>query len=710
MKMPGVTVALIAALALAPAAHALPTFAEVRAAHRPSDVTLLDRHGEPIQTLRVDKNVRRLAWVPLAEMSPALLQAVVLSEDRHFYEHSGVDWGAVARSAWGNVWNTKTRGASTLTMQLAGLIDDGLARPSGGRSATQKLGQVVTAAQLEARWKKSEILEAYLNSVTYRGEIVGIDALAQTLFGKHASGLDRHEAAIAAALVRGPNAKADVVAQRACGVLRLQAAAPTSDAGGCTGVTALTETALARKGGMPLGEQLAPHFARLAIASDDPPAARQQRSTLDARLQRFSVTQLRRQLAELADRNVEDGAVVVLDNRSGEVLAWVGSSGDLSGAAQVDGVLARRQPGSTLKPFVYGLAFERRLVTPASLIDDSPAQIATTNGLYLPQNYDHDFKGWVSARTALGASLNVPAVRIGAMLGPDALVERFNALGLALPQSGGFYGNALALGAADVSLLALTNAYRTLANGGLYSPPSQGRARAQVRVADARAVFLVTHILADNNARARTFGLTSLLATRGFAAVKTGTSKDMRDNWCVGFTDRYTVGVWIGNASGAAMHGVSGVSGAAPVWQAIVNRLHEGMPSTPPAPPAGVVATRVAFDAQREPARDEWFIAGTEQARQRASAQLDAPQRLGITSPRDGSVFAIDPDMPGAVQRITFEGEHGTWVLDGKRLGAAQRLAWAPWPGRHELALLARDGRTLQTVRFEVRGAGLKPR
>ena len=710
MKMPGATVALIAALALAPAAHALPTFAEVRAAHRPSDVTLLDRHGEPIQTLRVDKNVRRLAWVPLAEMSPALLQAIVLSEDRHFYEHSGVDWGAVARSAWGNVWNTKTRGASTLTMQLAGLIDDGLARPSGGRSATQKLGQVVTAAQLEARWKKSEILEAYLNSVTYRGEIVGIDALAQTLFGKHASGLDRHEAAIAAALVRGPNAKADVVAQRACGVLRLQAAAPASDAGGCTGVTALTETALARKGGMPLGEQLAPHFARLAIASDDPPAARQQRSTLDARLQRFSVTQLRRQLAELADRNVEDGAVVVLDNRSGEVLAWVGSSGDLSGAAQVDGVLARRQPGSTLKPFVYELAFERRLVTPASLIDDSPAQIATTNGLYLPQNYDHDFKGWVSARTALGASLNVPAVRIGAMLGPDALVERFNALGLALPQSGGFYGNALALGAADVSLLALTNAYRTLANGGLYSPPSQGRARAQVRVADARAVFLVTHILADNNARARTFGLTSLLATRGFAAVKTGTSKDMRDNWCVGFTDRYTVGVWIGNASGAAMHGVSGVSGAAPVWQAIVNRLHEGMPSTPPAPPAGVVATRVAFDAQREPAREEWFIAGTEQARQRASAQLDAPQRLGITSPRDGSVFAIDPDMPGAVQRITFEGEHGTWVLDGKRLGAAQRLAWAPWPGRHELALLARDGRMLQTVRFEVRGAGLKPR
>ncbi|HEY9063582.1 MAG TPA: penicillin-binding protein 1C [Burkholderiaceae bacterium] len=706
--------ALLSALAIAPAAHALPTFADVRSAHRPSDITLLDRRGEPIQTLRVDKTVRRLAWAPLDQISPALLQAVVLSEDKRFYEHSGVDWGAVATSAWGNLWNTRTRGASTLTMQLAGLIDDGLARPGGGRSVVQKLGQAATAVQLERRWKKSEILEAYLNSVTYRGEVVGIEALSQTLFGKHASGLVAQEAAIAAALLRGPNAKPPQVAQRACGVLQLQQLP-------CTGVTALTETALARRGGMVLGEQLAPHYARQVITSGGPA---QQRSTLDARLQRYAVTQLRRQLAELADRNVEDGAAVVLDNRSGEVLAWVGSGGaDLSDAAQVDGVLARRQPGSTLKPFVYELALERRLITPASLIDDSPAQIATSSGLYLPQNYDHDFKGYVSARTALGASLNVPAVRIGAMLGPDALVERLNAFGLALPQSGGYYGHAVALGAPDVTLLALTNAYRTLANGGVYSAVetawtsastssarTEGVAGAEAprRVADAASVFLVTDILADNNARARTFGLTSLLATRGFAAVKTGTSKDMRDNWCIGYTDRYTVGVWVGNASGAAMHGVSGISGAAPVWQALVQWLHRDSPSKAPTPPVGVVATHVAFDAQREPARDEWFLAGTEQSVVRGSTSIDPQRGFGITSPRDGSIFAIDPDMPGAAQRITFEGEPGTWVLDGKRLGTSSRLAWVPWPGRHELALLARDGSTLQTVRFEVRGAGLK--
>jgi penicillin-binding protein 1C len=400
------------------------------------------------------------------------------------------------------------------------------------------------------------------------------------------------------------------------------------------------------------------------------------------------------------------------------VRAWVGSSGSFSDAAQVDGVLARRQPGSTLKPFVYELAFERRLITPASLLDDSPAQLATTNGLYLPQNYDRAFKGWVSARTALGASLNVPAVRVGAMLGPDALVERLNALGLALPESGGFYGHSLALGSADVSLLALTNAYRALANGGLFSPPTlHGAAAVPKRVASAAASWLVTDILADNAARARTFGLDSSLVTKGFAAVKTGTSKDMRDNWCVGYTDRYTVGVWVGNASGEAMHDVSGVSGAAPVWQALVRVLHDGAPSKRPAVPAGVVPMAIRFDDQREAARDEVFVAGTEQALWSASTQVRGAQRFGIASPRDGSIFAIDPDMPPAAQRIVLEGEAGTWWMDGKALGQGERLHWAPWPGRHELKLTGRDGVLLQMVRFEVRGAdvrtgnvGMKPR
>ena len=690
---------------LGPRAHAVPTFDEVRGAHRPSDLVLLDRHGVPLHTLRTDLQVRRLAWVPLSEMSPALLQAVVVSEDRRFWAHSGVDWAAAARSAFGNLWNTRTRGASTVTMQLAGLIDEGLARPAGGRSLGQKLGQVVVASRLEAGWSKHQILEAYLNSVPLRGEMVGIHALARTLFGKHPGGLDALEATIAAALVRAPNATPEAVARRACGVLqelKLE----------CTGVATLAGAALARRAGLPQGEQLAPHYARLALRPDGQPL---QRSTLDAGLQRVAVRALRQQLAELAGHHVEDGAVVVLDNATGEVLAWVGANGDTSDAPQVDGVLARRQAGSTLKPFAYALAFEQRLLRPDSLLDDAPTALATGAGLYRPQNYDRSFKGWVSARTALGSSLNIPAVRVGTLLPPDALFERLNALGLALPHTAGWYGSALVLGSADVSLLALTNAYRTLANGGRHTPAAlpravrPGQAQAQAtprtaataagaapvappaaprRVGDAAAAFLVTEILADNAARALTFGLDSALATRGFAAVKTGTSKDMRDNWCIGFTERYTVGVWVGNAGGEPMHAVSGVSGAAPVWRALVHHLHAGRPSRPPLPPAGLQLART----------------------QQPGAAPAPPERraFGITSPVDGSIYALDPDVPPDAQRITFQGEGGTWVLDGRPIGRGTMLHWPPWPGRHVLSLRDAQGRVRQTVHFEVRGATLR--
>jgi len=699
--------ALLALSAVSTAALALPSFDEVKTAHRPSDLTLLDRHGTPVQTLRVDGQVRRLPWVPLQELSPALLQAIVVSEDRRFWSHAGVDWAAVARSAWANLIDTRTQGASTLTMQLAGLLDEELARPAQGRSLAQKLGQVRAARMLETRWTKSQILEAYLNRVPFRGELVGIAALSQTLFGKHASGLDLQEAAITAALVRAPNAPAERVAERACGVLQAMAH-PAAD---CRGLATLGAQALRRRGGMPLAEQLAPHYARLAL---DPDGPARQRSSLDARVQRLAVRLLQRQLAELQGRQVEDGAIVVLDNASGQVLAWVGAHG-ASAAAQVDSVLARRQPGSTLKPFVYGLAFERRLITPASLLEDTPAEIGTTSGAYLPQNYDRRFKGLVSARTALGASLNIPAVRVGAMLPPDALHARLNALGFALDQTAGWYGASLALGSADVTLLSLANAYRTLARGGVYTPAALPRA-ARVgaaeavaqRVMDADAAYLVADILADNNARVPTFGIDNALRTRGFAAVKTGTSKDMRDNWCVGFTDRYTVAVWIGNASGAPMHAVSGVSGAAPIWAALVQELHRDRPSRPPAVPPGLRRARVEYAGSEEAPRSEWFIAGTEPLQPIETRPLT--RHVGIASPREGTVFALDPDIPPAVQQIRFEGQRGQWLLDGRVIGHGSRIRWSPWPGRHELRLLAADGREIERVRFEVRGASVRQR
>ncbi|RZL88648.1 MAG: penicillin-binding protein 1C [Variovorax sp.] len=714
--------ALALSAALAGPAWALASFDEVRRDFRPSDTQVLDRDGELLQRVRTDATVRRGQWVALADISPALRNAMLLSEDRRFYEHSGIDWRAVSAAAWANAWNTRTRGASTITMQLAGLLDDELRRGSGGRSLAQKLGQTVAAQQLERQWRKDQILEAYLNSVPFRGELVGIDALSRTLFGKAPHGLDTREAAVAAALVRAPNAKPALVAQRACELMRAMEGGHVD----CGAVDMFASAALQRRGFV-ASEGIAPHLALRALTPALSRREREQdgiRTTLRAPLQRFALTTLQRHLRELRGRNVEDGALVVLDNTSGDVLAWVGSSGELSRAAQVDGVLAQRQPGSTLKPLLYAQAIAERRLTAASLIDDSPAQIGTASGLYIPQNYDRQFKGHVSVRTALAASLNVPAVRTLMMVSPESFARQLRAVGVPLAQNGDYYGYSLALGSAEVSLLALTNAYRTLANGGRFGetrflvervPPSQPSpegGRGNNPVIDPGAAFIVGDILSDTNARARTFGLDSVLGTRFWSAVKTGTSKDMRDNWAVGWSQRYTVGVWVGNASGASMWDVSGTSGAAPVWAEVMRFLHRNQPSRAPATPAGLVQASVYFGDGLEAARSEWFIAGTEQAvfaLRPDAARTESMAR--ITAPSDGTVIALDPDIPPNRQRVRFEAEGRAaglqWRIDGKPLARGASAQWLPWPGRHVVELLDARGQALDQIKLEVRGAGV---
>ncbi len=693
-------------------ACAAATFDTVKTNFHPSDTQLLDRHGELLHRLRTDATVRRGQWVALADVSPALRTALVLSEDKRFYAHSGVDWQAASAAAWANLWNNKTRGASTITMQLAGLLDDDLKASGSGRSVVQKIGQTMSAQSLERSWRKDQILEAYLNLVPFRGELVGIDALSQTLFGKAAHGLDLREAALAAALVRAPNAKQAQVVQRACGVLK------TMDAqADCDGLDLLTTAALQRRDFDP-SAGIAPHVARL-LAKGTATNVTTITTSLRAPLQRFAVQTLQQQLRELQGRHVEDGAVLVLDNTSGEVLAWVGSSGDLSAAAQVDGVTALRQPGSTLKPFLYAEAIAERRITAASLLEDAPTHIPTAGGLYIPQNYDHQFKGWVSARTALGASLNVPAVRTLVMVSPDAFHQQLRGLGLPLKESGGYYGYSLALGSAEVSLLHLTNAYRALANGGRFSPTSfTPHAKPPFQPAlDPRAAFIVGDMLADPLARARTFGPDSILGTRFWTAVKTGTSKDMRDNWAVGYSQAYTVGVWVGNASGAPMWDVSGTTGAAPVWAAVMRFLHARQPSRAPAAPPGVVQQAVQFGGT-EAARSEWFIAGTEQnqfamqsiASTAGNTGAGGLNNVKITNPANGTIVALDPDIPPSHQRLNFsaDGSGLRWWLDGKPLAQGNATQWLPWPGRHVVQIRNAAGRVLDEIRLEVRGAGVR--
>lgn len=723
-----VTLGALGALLLAgatTAAHALPTFAQVKAAYHSSDTRVLDRHGVLLQAVRTDVSARRGEWVPLAQVSPALRTALLLSEDRRFYEHAGVDWQAVGAAAWGNVWHTRTRGASTVTMQLAGLLNDELAAPRSGqgRSLSGKINQAWTALRLERSWRKDQILEAYLNLVAFRGELVGVSALSASLFHKYPSGLDADEAALTAALVRAPNARPMQVAERACAVLTEQGLAAH-----CQGLSAYTAQLLASRSAERLDPdaQLAPQVAT-RLLSARPAAAPRPRSlvtTLDASLQRFARDTLRQHLAEVRERHVEDGAVIVIDNATGDVLAWVGSSGALSQAAEVDGVSALRQPGSALKPFLYEFAIEQRWLTAASIINDAPVDLPTGNGLYIPQNYDHTFKGPVSLRTALASSLNVPAVRTLVMVTPERFAQRLRALGLPLTHNGDYYGYSLALGSAEVTLASLANAYRALANGGLVSPlrlQATDPRRTPQRVMNPAASFIVADVLSDREARVPTFGLDNALAARYWAAVKTGTSKDMRDNWCVGFSRRYTVGVWVGNASGEPMWDVSGTTGSAPVWRAVMDELDRRDPlddplrrsaRAAPAPPPGVVQQAVRFERDIEPARSEWFMAGTAQPLIRLASARGAARRL-IHAPTDHTIVALDPDIPPQAQKLRFAVVAGvprqwSWRLDARRLGPAIDMQWPLWPGPHELALVDARGKEVETVHFEVRGAQLK--
>jgi penicillin-binding protein 1C len=566
------------------------------------------------------------------------------------------------------------------------------------RTVAQKWDQIRAAGELEKAWTKRRILEAYLNLSTFRGELVGVGAAARGLFGKDPSGIDEREAAILAALLRGPNAKPPVVAKRACQL---------AGASTCTTYESLARVHLSEPPRFEGRPALAPQLARELLTKD----ARRVQTTLDARLQVLVLEALQRQLAQLANHGVRDAAALILDNASGEVLAYVGNSGAGSSAPFVDGVRAPRQAGSTLKPFLYALAIEERLLTAASLLDDAPANLVTPAGLYVPQNYDREFRGMASVRTSLAGSLNVPAVRTLMLVGTERFADRLRETGFeGVVESGDYYGFSLALGSADVTLWQLANGYRALANGGLWSrprvlPAPPGRS---VPVMDAGAAFIVSDILSDRNARSITFGLDNPLATRFWTAVKTGTSKDMRDNWCVGFSRRYTVGVWVGNFDGAPMRDVSGVSGAAPAWLDLMNALHRSEAKAPaPARPADVVVQHVRFVPEIEPDRDELFLAGTEVTEVHVKPALPAAAR--IVYPGDGTVIALDPDIPAAAQRVRFEASVADgnlqWRIVGEAPEAVADALWQPRAGRFELALFDAEGRELDRVRFEVRGS-----
>ena len=685
-------------------AYALPSYQEVRQSYVKSDSLLLDRHGEVLHELRTDKRQRRLDWTSLREISPALIEAVLHAEDRRFYDHSGVDYRAIGAAVLHGMTQESLRGASTVTMQLASFLNREIQPGKQGRSLWQKGKQVLSAWEIEKDWSKIEILEAYLNLVTFRGELQGIAAASRGLFGKDPHGLDRTESVLLASLIRSPNASNVEIRRRAAYLNPSLGWKIQEDE-----IEEKVNRIFLKPPIIHPRVSLAPHVARQLLKNG--PKGSTVTCTLDRKIQQFALDRLGHHLLALKSQNVRDGAILVVENETGNVLAYGSYSGEPSSQRFVDGIQAKRQAGSTLKPFLYGHAFDRRLLTPASVLDDTPLDIAVVNGIYQPRNYDSGFRGWVTARVTLGSSLNVPAVQTLSLVGTESFLHTLRQIGIkGLNEGGDFYGPSLALGTADVSLWELTQAYRTLANGGEWSelvllPQTQPSSR-RGRVFSKEAAFLVSDILSDREARSGTFGLENPLSTRFWTAVKTGTSKDMRDNWCLGYSKKYTVGVWIGNFSGDSMWNVSGIAGAAPVWMEMIDFLHRNETGFKEKPPVRVVNREIEFTRGAEPPRREWFIQGTEpNSRDRRMGQLN-PR---IIYPPSGTVIALDPDIPPDLQKVFFisqSTEEGLrWSMNGNPMeGHGRTLSWFPMAGRFLLSLSDQEGRVVDSVHFEVRG------
>ncbi len=706
------------------------TYELLRASYVPSERIIADRNGAPIQHVRIDDKVRRTAWVPLDQISPALIEAVLATEDKRFFEHGGVDLRAAAAAAINNLRGGATvRGASSISMQVAAKMDKSLTRASDGRTVQQKFDQAKAAWELERTWSKQQILETYLNTIFFRGEIQGIGAAAEYLFGKAPHGLNATESAVLAALIRAPQAPRAVLERRACDVLKSMATqdSPSDCAVLPYAIDRWSSTSTLRSE----AESIAPHVAKFLPSFAVNPSnqrvttslPRTEITTLDRELQLAARDAIAKHLPQISGRNAHDAAVVVIDNATGEVLAYVGSSGRLSEAGEVDAARAPRQAGSTLKPFIYGSGLEKNLFTAATLLDDAPFSVDVGGGAYTPQNYAHEYVGPVTVRTALASSLNVPAIRALTIVGVAPSHAVLKRAGLTtLVDDPEHYGFSLALGSADVTVLELTNAYRAIANGGVWHPSTfvvGTNTRAQSRrLFSESAAWIITDILADRGARYITFGFDNPLALSHWAAVKTGTSKDMRDNWTMGFNTRVTVGVWVGNASGAPMHSVTGITGAGPIWADVMEAAaaRYGV-SREPAAPTTLVKRRVTFsdgtDEHVEASRDEWFVRGTE-PNSTLPMQVAARQASGagarILMPTDGTIVALDPDIPIKNQRVALKSgdvaQANCWEVNGESLGCAEGNGfWSPTAGNFTIRLLDAKGEERDRVIVTVRGS-----
>ncbi len=613
---------------------------------------ILDREGNLLNET-FDPNAGRRTVVPLDQMSPYLVQATIATEDANFYRHQGVDPIALMRALYYAVLERGiVSGASTIPQQLVKWVFLTPDQALPEQTLTRKVKEAILSAEISRRYSKETILEIYLNELNYGNLAYGVGAAAETYFGKEVIDLTLAEASLLAGLPQlpayyDPYAHPDRAKERQAVVLGLMV-----ENGYITPAEA-DAAWLEPLSYVPLQfDMKAPHFSlfvRQQVESLLGPDALYQSglevtTTLDPDLQEAAQQIVREQVGLLADRNVSNGALVALRPQTGEIVAFVGSADfdNVEIDGQVNMALAPRQPGSSIKPFVYLAAFEQpekplaERWTPGTLIADIEEAFPDgANPPYVPTNYDNQEHGMVTARAALANSYNIPAVRTLQEVGIPDFLELMRRLGVtSLNRSD--YGLSLSLGGGEMPLLELTSAYAVLANQGMRVPPvailkiadSQGNVICELntpqpcqppiegageQVISPVDAFLITDILSDNEARTPAFGPNSVLRLDRPAAAKTGTTNNFRDNLTMGYTPQLVTGVWVGNSDYSEMRGMSGVAGAGPIWNQFMTAAHAGEPVMEFAPPPGVRQYEVCADTGTVPSdacperRAHWF-------------------------------------------------------------------------------------------------------
>ncbi len=560
---------------------------------------IYDRHGTLLAE-RFDEG--RRTWLPLARIAPDLIRATVATEDATFYQNSGIDPLRIVASFVRNAQAGEiVSGASTITMQLARNLFLG-PEQRYDQTLDRKVLEAGLAQELTELYSKDELLEMYLNLLNYGNLAYGPEAAAQTYFGKSASDLTLAEASFLAGIPQAPailDPYTNLAGVRERQRIVLDLMVRHGELSAAEADTIFAQEIAVRQP-TPRPADLAPHFVNYVLTTINQQlgagylqrAGFQVFTTLDLPMQQLAQTLVQERVAALREpHDLSNGALVALKPGNNEILVMVGSAdfNDPSIAGQVNVATQLRQPGSAIKPVLYATALNDNLVSPATVLWDVPITYTISAGnVYTPRNYDNQFHGPLTVRSALANSYNVPTINLLAGLGIERMLQSARAMGIqSWNQPAEYYGLSLTLGGGEVSLLDLTTAYHTLANEGRYLPP-----QAILRLTDSRgnsgllsalpvplavltpeAAFLITDILSDNEARTPAFGASSPLQLAYPAAVKTGTTSDFRDNWTIGYTRYLVAGVWAGNSDGRPMRNTSGVTGAAPIWHDFMQQV-----------------------------------------------------------------------------------------------------------------------------------------